>query len=300
MNIKKVITHGGPIAHKDEFVAISLALSHYGMVPVLRRDPTADELADPKVMVIDVGEKYQADLHNFDHHQMKGRSWPTCSITLVLRHISQLKGWDFSTVNNLLPWLSFCEWMDSNGPTKTAKWLGMPEKMIDKTICPIASALLGLFGEYQSAGVGMNDEPVSDLLLGMMQGIGDSILDGIGETISMLKELRQSSNGVKSVHGINYMMMPMASSKASTDAIGMYVDEVERSLGASIHVIVSPDNRGDGLSLYRRNDHEDVDFYNCVDHEDVKFAHMGGFIVKTHDDLADVPAILRMARRDEF
>jgi len=56
MDITKIVTHPGG-AHKDEFLACSVMIHHHS-VPIFRREPTAEDIADPSVCVIDVGGEH--------------------------------------------------------------------------------------------------------------------------------------------------------------------------------------------------------------------------------------------------
>src|SRR5688572_6524143 len=91
----KIITHGGVNAHPDEYLAVAFAANKYGITDVERRNPTPEELKDPRVMVIDVGgnpdvsDAEAAKLNNFDHHQwpFKERADHESSLPLVVKHI---------------------------------------------------------------------------------------------------------------------------------------------------------------------------------------------------------------------
>lgn len=54
-----------------------------------------------------------------------------------------------------------------------------------------------------------------------------------------------------------------------------------RQLESEPQVIITQDDRGDGLCLFRRNDCPRIDFFKVVEHPDVVFAHKGGFVAKT-------------------
>lgn len=56
----------------DDFLATSLLMHVHGLGNeyVERREPTEEDFNDPEVWVVDVGEKLNYGLHNFDHHGM--------------------------------------------------------------------------------------------------------------------------------------------------------------------------------------------------------------------------------------
>jgi len=85
MEIKTIITHRGG-AHKDDFLACSLLVACHE-VPIFRKDPTDEDLADPSIAVVDVGHLHEPEKNNFDHHQFPRDHPPTCALTLVLQHL---------------------------------------------------------------------------------------------------------------------------------------------------------------------------------------------------------------------
>ena len=78
--IETILTHPGG-AHKDEFLACSVLLALHP-VPLVRREPTPEDLANPAICVVDVGHQHEPALHNFDHHQLPKDHPPTCSLSL--------------------------------------------------------------------------------------------------------------------------------------------------------------------------------------------------------------------------
>lgn len=79
--IEKVITHAGAF-HADEVLAIAI-LRHFGVVaPVDRKfQVTPEELADPEILVLDVAQKFEPELGNFDHHH--DRNLPATNILIA-------------------------------------------------------------------------------------------------------------------------------------------------------------------------------------------------------------------------
>ena len=70
MNTQLIITHPGS-AHFDEVTAVSLILAVYTDLEfrIERREPYTAELDDPNVWVVDIGDRYEPEKRNFDHHQ---------------------------------------------------------------------------------------------------------------------------------------------------------------------------------------------------------------------------------------
>lgn len=69
-DLKLIVVHPG-IFHADDIMAVAYLLSLVS-VPVVRRNPTPEELADPQVACVDVGGQNAPELSNYDHHQKGG------------------------------------------------------------------------------------------------------------------------------------------------------------------------------------------------------------------------------------
>ncbi|MFT5434767.1 MAG: uncharacterized UPF0160 family protein, partial [Myxococcota bacterium] len=119
MNITQILTHPGG-AHKDDLLAVCVLIAKSG-APVVRRDPTDADLADPTIAVVDIGGSHDPSQLNFDHHHFPREHPPTCALSLVLQHLGM-----YEDALQLCDWLETAEWFDSRGPNKTAKWLGVP------------------------------------------------------------------------------------------------------------------------------------------------------------------------------
>lgn len=87
--INRIITHAGQ-AHRDDFLSVCLALAYLArcgqkaLPSVERRNPTAEDLQDPDVMVLDVGGELSVAKNNFDHHQLAPEEGE-CTLTLLNR-----------------------------------------------------------------------------------------------------------------------------------------------------------------------------------------------------------------------
>ena len=112
MNKNKIITHTGT-AHKDEFLACSLVLSHLSSKDIEcdsieRRVPTMEDLNDPSVWCIDVGSELNHERHNFDHHQ--DFNLP-CSMVLIARYLNIE-----ADLSEMYDWWDLYNTLDTRGP----------------------------------------------------------------------------------------------------------------------------------------------------------------------------------------
>lgn len=267
--MKYAVVHGGA-AHRDEILAVGLAI--YADVitlstRVIRRDPTPEELEDPKVLILDVGERHDLQRMCFDHHHLP-RGTRECALSLLARHL-RVKGREPMTYHELWedrPWYRFTVGLDSLGPFAMAKELGL-ESLPPELNSPF---------EWIIIDAAENSKEFDELVKMMaFQVIGGRVEDAL-KLHDKLAWLKQNAE-IQEVDGVKVLLVE------SDDVFG--VNDYRASLledGVEVAISISHDDRGPGLCLYRFADHPRVDFSKVEGDEAVLFAHKGGFIVKTH------------------
>ena len=275
--MKTAITHPGQ-AHRDEFMALCLLIAAGKVSKIERRNPTGAELDSPDVYCIDVGLRHEPELLNFDHHQFARDAAPTCSITLVLEHLKI----DPILARQIWGWLAFSESLDSKGPFATASALGMTSDTLFATVSPIETSVLRWFeGEdtvfqdetFSSVG---GDTLAEGRLWHLMRMIGKEKLEYLNEVQSRLTRLASETSQV-TIQGLNVLD---ATSIPRTENPTLALEIFCRGLAHAPAVTVTCDDRGEGLCLFRRNDHPRVDFSQLEG--EVLFAHKAGFVAKTY------------------
>lgn len=252
------ITHGGSThrnVHMDEFLSCCLVLHLHGDTPIFRRNPTEEELNDSETLVVDVGMKHQPELGNFDHHQLDRNAEPACALSMLVEH------WGYADVFAYQDWYAPLVQIDSKGPFVVAKKLGLA-KFPFELVSPLNNALLEMFSSSQVVSLELR-----------------KIMVVLGKTV--LKLAVDFSDKIQVLHskveigdcGVGYMLIQ------DTDITGLqqYHDKKLPDVAISI----CHDDRGEGWTLYRFNDHPSIDFSKLSGHEEILFAHNGGFIAKT-------------------
>lgn len=161
--VHTILTHPGG-AHKDDLLAVCVLIAEHG-APVVRREPTASELSDAGVAIVDVGGQHEPALNNFDHHHFDREHPPTCALSLVLDGMGM-----YEDARHFCDWLEPAEWFDSRGPNKTAKWLGVPRRAISQLNSPIDVTLLRRFAAQTELQPGHT-------LYEYMRFVGQDLLD---------------------------------------------------------------------------------------------------------------------------
>lgn len=265
-----IVTHPGG-SHKDDLLAVCVLASLHGC-PVERREPTAAELADPEVAIVDIGGSHDPAKSNFDHHHFAREHAPTCALSLVLDHLGL-----YADAKRFCDWLETAEWFDSRGPKKTGEWLGVPRRAISQLNSPIDMTLLRRFAQHTRL------EP-SDPLYAFMKMVGDDLLEFLRVARERLDFTAARVQRWSIPHGdttIEALYLPRA--EGATDEpssmLGSYIRA--EGLDGVIAAIVYPDRRGEGFGIGRYEDHPRLDFSKVEGQPDVHFAHKSGFMCKT-------------------
>lgn len=265
-----IVTHPGG-AHKDELLAACLLIAE-SSAPILRREPTEEDLQDPNIAVLDVGARHEPERLNFDHHHFAREHPPTCCLSLVLQHLGL-----YEDALKFCDWLPATEWFDSRGPNDTAAWLGVPRRAISQLNSPIDTTLLRRFALEHEHRPG---QPVYEF----MRLVGEDLLSYLKEARARLDAvaahvvqwtLRRGDETLEAV----FLPRTEAVAEEPSRAVASYVRA--QGLHERISVMVYPDRRGPGYGIQRYEDSAALDFSRLEGLADVPFAHKRGFVCKT-------------------
>ncbi|MEM9017887.1 MAG: MYG1 family protein [Verrucomicrobiota bacterium] len=276
--MKAILTHPGS-AHKDDLLACSLLVAKH-QVPVWRRDPSAEELDDPSIAVVDVGGQHDPARKNFDHHQFPRDHEPVCALSLVLQDLEL-----YDDARSFCEWLEPAEWFDTRGPFATADWLGVDRGVMNQLNSPIDITLLRRFAQKTEWQPG---DPVWEI----MKMIGEDLLMYLRTLRERIDYVAQHAEmkGVGEANEIRVLFMPRTDSMPDdpSSGLGRYVE----TLDETIHGLIYPDRRGEGYGLSRHDDSPHLDFTLIESEPDVHFAHARGFVAKT--SATDITRLLEL------
>ena len=268
--LQRIVTHPGG-AHRDDLLACCVLAALHGCV-IERRDPTANELADPSVATVDVGGSHDPALQNFDHHHFPREHPPTCALSLVLQSLGL-----YDDARTFCDWLEPAEWFDSRGPVRTSEWLGVPRRAIAQMNSPVDATLLRRFAAQALHRPG---ETVYDYL----RLVGQDLLDylrTVKEQLAFVGRHGERWSVVAGTTTIETVFLPRAVAGIDEPSAGVanYIRKqgLERTVGAMVY----PDRRGPGYGLQRYEDDPRLDFSRLEREPDVHFAHKSGFVCKT-------------------
>jgi hypothetical protein len=282
MPISLILTHPGG-AHKDELLACSL-LAAVHRAPIVRREPTEADLADPTIAVVDVGGEHAPERHNFDHHQFPADHPPVCALSLVLQHLGV-----YEDARQFCDWLEPAEWFDTRGPNTTAQWLGVDRSTMNKLSSPIDVTILRRFAKTKRLEPG---EPLWEIL----SYIGEDLLEYLRELRNRLDFVAQNAV-IWNVGDHEVLFLPRIDPipDEPSAGIGRYLESIGKS--SSIAALIYPDRRGGGYGLSRHNDDPRYDFTRIDQEPDVHFAHARGFVAKTSaSEIGRVRELLGLAK----
>ena len=266
MSLNLILTHPGG-SHKDELLACSL-LAAVHRVPIVRREPTPEDLADPTIAVVDVGGEHAPERNNFDHHQFPADHPPVCALSLVLQHLGV-----YEDARQFCDWLEPAEWFDTRGPNVTAKWLGVDRHTMTKLNSPIDVTVLRRFAKAKHLEPG---EPLWEIL----SYIGADLLEYLRELRTRLDSIAQQAQ-IWTVDDHEILFLPRTDPLPDEPSAG--IDRYLATIGkaTSVAALIYPDRRGSGYGLSRHNDNPLYDFTRIDKQPDVHFAHARGFVAKT-------------------
>jgi hypothetical protein len=282
MALSLILTHPGG-SHKDELLACSL-LAAVHRVPIVRREPTDADLADPSIAVVDVGGEHAPERNNFDHHQFPADHPPVCALSLVLQDLGV-----YEDARQFCEWLEPAEWFDTRGPNVTAKWLGVDRSAMSKLSSPIDITVLRRFAKAKRLEPG---EPLWE----MLSYIGEDLLEYLRDLRSRLDFIAETAE-IWSVDDHEVLFLPRTEPMPEEPSfgIGRYLESVGKN--STVAALIYPDRRGSGYGLSRHNDHPGYDFTRIEKEPDVHFAHARGFVAKTSaSELSRVKELLKLAK----
>ena len=280
-----VLTHPGS-AHKDEFLACCVLLT-VQPVAIVRREPSAADLADPAVCVVDVGHEHDPAKNNYDHHQLPNDHTPTCALSLVLQELGL-----YQEAREFCDWLETTEWIDARGPFATAKWLGVERSILSQLASPIDGALIRRFalGSRHAPG-----EPLWEI----MRGIGADLVDYITSLRARLALLEKTAVfWPLELPGrtAEVVFLPRTESPLEDASLGLDQFIERRGKLDTVVGVIAPDRRGNGYGLSRFRDSPLLDFTRISQEPDVHFAHARGFVAKSSATTPDrLRKLLRLA-----
>lgn len=282
MALSLILTHPGG-SHKDELLACSL-LAAVHRVPIVRREPTEADLADPSIAVVDVGGEHAPERNNFDHHQFPADHPPICALSLVLQHLGV-----YEDARQFCEWLEPAEWFDTRGPNVTAKWLGVDRNAMSRLSSPIDITFLRRFAKAKRLEPG---EPLWEIL----SYVGEDLLEYLRDLRSRLNFIAETAE-VWSIDDHEVLFLPRTEPMPDEPSfgIGRYLESVGKN--STVAALIYPDRRGSGYGLSRHNDHPGYDFTRIEKEPDVHFAHARGFVAKTSaSEISRVKELLLLAK----
>jgi hypothetical protein len=253
MTTQLIITHPGS-AHFDEVTAISLIMAVHNRTAftIERREPTTEELDNPKTWVVDVGDRYDPDKRNFDHHQ--DVKCPAAFI-LVAEYLGLLE------TMSVLPWWDFKDNVDRIGAGRASVQFSAGDELVNKN--PVEIWLTDYFVSNTSKA------------LPLLKSFGTNIIHS-ARTLKRQVDFWKSSTRLV-IAGVPAMM------GETRESAGL--EEFRRREKDPPDIVISLDRRSEGWRLFRYEG-TPVDFSKITGEPEVEFAHKSGFMAKTRERLS--------------
>ncbi len=252
MKAQLIITHPGS-AHFDEVTAVGLILAVYAdtVFRIERREPSQADLDNPDVWVVDIGDRYEPEKRNFDHHQ--DTNCPAAFV-LVAKYLGLLE------TMSVMPWWHFKDSVDRFGPGKSSLKYHAGDDLVNRN--PVEIWLKARFAA----------EPEASLPL--LKAFGAHIIEDARILKSQIDFWKTSSRLV--IAGVPAMIGETRESSG--------LEEFRRLDENPPDIVISLDRRDEGWRLFRY-DGAPVDFSLISDCPEIAFAHKSGFMAKTKERL---------------
>lgn len=259
--MKKIIVHSGN-AHLDDFLSCCLILNKdEDVVLIERRNPTAEDLENPEVWVVDIGEEFNPERLNFDHHQ---KEMEDCSLSLLLKY---WEIWQIALVVH--GWLETAVLIDTIGSKRVINRLGLHMSVLVMFDSFIERSILHTFQQKAKIKKG-------SCLFAVMKSIGKEFFRQIEEYTHLL-EIFDSKTELKEINGIPAIQ---CLDLEFTPMLKRIMIEKKRELWGEGGLAIYRNERGEGMiSVKRFDDDRRVDFRKLPTHDKkkIEFVHPSGF-----------------------
>lgn len=267
---KYAVTHPGK-AHRDDFITSCLIFAEFPGTPIFRRNPTPEELADPRVIVFDIGGSYDPALNNYDHHQLENtekREDLRCALSLWL----EAHG-DLASARTYWPWLIPSEVADCQGTKALAQMANSSWNDISLiSINPTENFLLHEFGSRE--GIHTNSD---DWLNQAMWAFGTHLINSISARQTAFEIL----NRIKLVYEIEGLLTLELPHKDFLPSLFPHIEAWIHASHPNTVIHIYPDDRvEEGICLLRRNDHPKVSFTQIEGEPEITFVPKSGHLAK--------------------
>ncbi len=253
MKTQLIITHPGS-AHFDEITAIGLILAMNAdtVFRIERREPAQADLDNPDVWVIDIGDRYEPEKRNFDHHQ--DIDCPT-SFVLVAKYLGLLE------TMSVMPWWNFKDSVDRLGPGKSSIIYHAGDDLVNRS--PVENWLKARFAADPEAS------------LPLLKTFGAHIIENARMLKTQIDFWKTSSRLV--ISGVPAMI------GETWESAGL--EEFRRLDENPPDIVISLDRRDKGWRLFRFEG-APVDYSLISDRPEIAFAHKSGFMAATKERLS--------------
>lgn len=276
--VRGILTHGGNM-HMDDFLSVALALQlidrnrlDKGQIYLRRGVPEPGELADPSVLVFDIGMLHEPERLNFDHH---GLDYTTSSFRLFLEAIDL---WEKFAMAH--PWADRIASIDHNGPRVWAWESGVPEAILPSLISPVEAAVKALgSGGFESPG-----------MLDILDLVGKHCINEVLGMEKAMMDIERREKELVTPGGLRGVLYEGSVKKSCFPAAFNYLAKKK-----GWHFSVTHDDRGIGWAIFRFDNCIKLDFKRLEGRPDILFTHRSGFLAKTKNRDVDLSDLIEKA-----
>lgn len=310
-NIEKIVVHNGG-AHMDDFLSVCVLLHKYRSIRYIDRISSANPMfkqskTNLSEIWVDIGGKYNPDLLQFDHHQLK----QTVTDPQIYCSFNQVMLWlypnlDYTKLLDILPQFRYIGLKDCFGPNTamvqqitetmltTATDFFTPESIKDKELIKtlgssitvktnslIEHALLQIFASKETWNR-------FDPIIQMMEIIGQQI------DISITKYIDFEETLVDNFKLVNQSQIAITELKGNQIIYPLFYKFL-RDIGAQVKLSIARSSQTTGYGMTRTTKYgENLDFNILKESkykDSLEFVHANGFYVAFKSSVTKAKAL---------
>ncbi|MFO8019801.1 MAG: MYG1 family protein [Promethearchaeia archaeon] len=258
-----IITHPGK-AHLDDFLSCCLVLYKDKKVKkIVRKEPTEEEIKNPKIWKLDVGNDFNPDLRLFDHHQ---RDMRDNTFSLLL------KEWDiWEKANEVYSWIPSMVLMDIRGSKEVVRDLDITYEALNSLDSFIERYFLRWFKTKKKI-------TRSEVFFKLMRKFGEHFFTRIKKYFK-IQELVEREGKYKMIEGIPVIIL-LSRKISNSNVLHQLASQKRRQVWPNERagILVFPNDRPEGsIGVKRLGNDRRIDLYRLHDFDKTIFAHKRGF-----------------------
>ncbi|MGV9199785.1 MAG: MYG1 family protein [Promethearchaeia archaeon] len=257
------MTHPGK-SHLDDFLSCCLVLYKDKRVSkIMRKEPTEEEIKNPKIWKLDVGNGFDPDLRLYDHHQ---RDMKDNTFSLLL------KEWNiWEEANEVYSWIPSMVLMDIRGSKEVIRDLDITYEALNSLDSFIERYFLRWFKTKKKIDK-------SEVFFKLMRKLGEHFFTRIKKYYRVRRIVDREAKS-KKIEGVPVMIL-LSKKISNSNMLHQLASQKRKEIWPNERggILIFPNDRPEGsIGVKRLGNDRRVDLYRLHGYDKTIFAHKRGF-----------------------